>query len=143
MIFLQRLNFDIGVLYSFKNRIYSGLIRNIKMAQQKWLIARVLCFVVLYFSANMANSQSNNDLLNRISRLESEMSDLNRHLFQKRGRWSHQLVKMAVKLLQGRLLLILGVRLKFLPVKVLPPKISLNYRDLKRWFAHSKVCRRN
>ena len=54
------------------------------MAQQKWLIARVLCFVVLYFSANMANSQSNNDLLNRISRLESEMSDLNRHLFSEK-----------------------------------------------------------
>ncbi len=54
------------------------------MAQQKWLIARVLCFVVLYFSANTANSQSNNDLLNRINRLESEMSDLNRHLFSKK-----------------------------------------------------------
>ncbi len=54
------------------------------MAQQKWLIARVLCFVVLYFSANTANSQSNNDLLNRLSRLESEMSDLNRHLFSEK-----------------------------------------------------------
>jgi tol-pal system protein YbgF len=54
------------------------------MAQQKWLIGCVLCFVVLYFSANAANSQSNNDLLNRISRLESEMSDLNRHLFSEK-----------------------------------------------------------
>ena len=54
------------------------------MAQQKRLIACVLCFVVLCFSANRANSQSNNDLLNRISRLESEMSDLNRHLFSEK-----------------------------------------------------------
>ncbi|MBB45845.1 MAG: tol-pal system protein YbgF [Rhodospirillaceae bacterium] len=54
------------------------------MAQQKWLIVRVLCFVVLYFSANTASSQSNNDLLNRISRLESEMNDLNRHVFSEK-----------------------------------------------------------
>ena len=54
------------------------------MAQQKWLIARVLCFVALYFSTNTVNSQSNNDLLNRINRLESEMSDLNRHLFSEK-----------------------------------------------------------
>ena len=54
------------------------------MAQQKWLVARVLCCVVLYFSANTSYSQSNNDLLNRISRLESEMSDLNRHLFSEK-----------------------------------------------------------
>ena len=54
------------------------------MAQQKRLIVCVLCFVVLYFSANTVNSQSNNDLINRISRLESEMSDLNRHLFSEK-----------------------------------------------------------
>ena len=54
------------------------------MAQQKRLIACVLCFLVLYFPSNTANSQSNNDLLNRISRLESEMSDLNRHLFSEK-----------------------------------------------------------
>ena len=54
------------------------------MAQQKWLIVCFLCFVVLYFPVNPANSQSNNDLVNRIKRLESEMSDLNRHLFSEK-----------------------------------------------------------
>ena len=54
------------------------------MAQQKWLITCFLLFVVLYSPVNPANSQSNNDLLNRISRLESEMSDLNRHLFSEK-----------------------------------------------------------
>jgi tol-pal system protein YbgF len=54
------------------------------MAQQKWLVACVLCFVVLYSPVNPANSQSNNDLVNRIKRLESEMSDLNRHLFSEK-----------------------------------------------------------
>ena len=54
------------------------------MAQQKWLMVCFLCFVVLYFPVNPANSQSNNDLVNSIKRLESEMSDLNRHLFSEK-----------------------------------------------------------
>jgi tol-pal system protein YbgF len=54
------------------------------MAQQKWLIVCFLCFVVFYLPASSVNSQSNNDLVNRINRLESEMSDLNRHLFSEK-----------------------------------------------------------
>ena len=54
------------------------------MVQQKCLILCFLSFVVLSSPVNTANSQSNNDLVNRINRLELEMSDLNRHLFSEK-----------------------------------------------------------
>ena len=54
------------------------------MAQQTRLILCFLSLLVLSFPFNSANGQANNDLVNRINRLESEMSDLNRHLFSEK-----------------------------------------------------------
>ena len=44
----------------------------------------LIALLMLSFTA-VASSQSSNDVLNRINRLEAEMGDLNRHLFSKEG----------------------------------------------------------